>query len=192
MAEAAMPSRIARIILALDRAADRRWFLPAVSVFPLTDYVLPFLPNQMLLVALSVLQPRRWRAFALTFVLASALGALLTAYGVQAVGPWLLDTILGGRPDQGAAADVLAMIKRYGVGALMLLAALPWPPRTAVVVCTLAGLSPMTIGLAVAVGRTAPVGLYALVGAKAPYLLRRLSAVDRVLCEVEALRGRTC
>jgi hypothetical protein len=57
------PSRAARIILALERRSDRRWFLPAVGIFPLSDYVLPFLPNQMLLGrALGVLRHRwlRW------------------------------------------------------------------------------------------------------------------------------------
>lgn len=39
--------------------AIRRWFLPAVAIFPAADYVLPFLPNQMLLLALSVLHPKR-------------------------------------------------------------------------------------------------------------------------------------
>lgn len=48
-------SRAARVVAALDGAADRAGFLPAVSAFPLADYVLPFLPNQIRLVALCLL-----------------------------------------------------------------------------------------------------------------------------------------
>lgn len=188
MADEAAPSRAARIIAAVDHAADRPWFLPAVSVFPLTDYALPFLPNQLLLIALSVLQPRRWWLFALVFVAATGLGALLTAHALQAVGPWLLNALFGGRPEEGAAAQVLALVERHGLWALALLAALPWPPRTGVVVCALAGLPPPLIGAAVAAGRVVPAGLCTLVGSRAPHLLRRFQSVDRVLGEVQALR----
>ena len=150
--------------------------------------MLPILPNQMLLTALSMLQPRRWKGFAITFVLASGFGALLTALVVQAVGPWLSETLLSGGPEEGAAAGVLALVERHGFAGLALLAMLPWPPRVAVIACAVVGLPPVTIGLAVAIGRTAPVVALALTGAKAPYLLRRLKAVDRVMREVEARR----
>lgn len=183
------PSRAARIIAALDVIADRPWFLPAVSVFPLTDYVMPFLPNQMLLIVLSVLQPRRWCLFALAFVAATGLGAWLSAHAIQAVGPWLLDALFGGRPEEGAAARVLGMVERHGLWALALLAMLPWPPRTGVVVCALGGLPPTLIGAAVAAGRVVPAGLYTLAGSRAPRLLRRFRSIDRVLGEVEALRS---
>jgi hypothetical protein len=48
-------TRAARVLLRLDRAAHRPWFLPAVAVFPLSDFVLPFLPNQILLTTLGAL-----------------------------------------------------------------------------------------------------------------------------------------
>lgn len=184
------PSRTARTVIALDRIADRPWFLPTISLFPMADYVLPFLPNQMLLIALSVLQPRRWWLFALVFVLATGTGAWLTAYALQmAAGPNLLETVIGGRPDDGALTKTLALVESYGVWALALLAMLPWPPRTGVIVCALAGLPPLTIGLAVAAGRIVPAFSYGVLGAFAPHLLRRIGAVDRVLREVERARS---
>jgi hypothetical protein len=182
-----------RTVVALDGVADRRWFLPAVSVFPLSDYVLPFLPNQMLLVALSVLHPRRWLAFAATFVIAAAAGALLAALLIQtAAGPWLLETVFGGGAKAGTAGNVLRAIESYGLFALAALAVLPWPPRTAVIVCAVAGLTPLGIGAAVAIGRIVPAIAYALIGAKSPNLLRRVPMIDRVLSQVgeaRALRG---
>lgn len=186
------PSRTARTVVALDRMANRPWFLPAVSLFPLADYVLPFLPNQMLLIALSVLQPRRWWMFALTFVIATGTGAWLTAHALQmAVGPVLLEAAFGGGPDAGAAPKTLLLIETYGLWALALLAMLPWPPRTGVIVGALAGLPPFNIGLAVATGRVIPACAYAAIGAFAPYLLRRIGAVDRVLSEAEDVRAGT-
>ena len=183
-------SRTVRTIVALDSAAGRPWFLPAVSVFPLTDYVLPFLPNQLLLVVLSVFHPTRWRAFAATFVLATGIGALLTALIVQAsAGPWLLEFVFRGGPEASTARDVLRAIERYGLFALAALALLPWPPRTGVLVCAIAGLSPLGIGLAVGLGRIVPACAYALIGAKSPHLLKRVRTIDRVLEQVMDARA---
>lgn len=179
-----------RTILTLDRAAGRRWFLPAVFVFPMADYALPFLPNQILLVALSMFHPRRWRAFAATFVVATGAGALLTAVIVQGTaGPWLREMALGDGGGNGAAADVVQAIARYGPLALFALAMLPWPPRAAVLVCAVFGLSPIGIGLAVALGRIVPASAYALIGARSPHLLRRNRAIDRMLRRVDDARA---
>jgi hypothetical protein len=179
-----------RTIVGLDQVADRRWFLPAVSVFPMADYVLPFLPNQMLLVALSMLQPGRWWKLALTFVLATAAGALLTALAVQSVGPMILEFAFGGRPDAGATSDLLQAIARYGLPALTVLAMLPWPPRTGVLVCAMAGLSPVGIGVAVGLGRLIPATAYAAIGAKSPHLLSRFRLIDRTMHEVKKARAQ--
>jgi uncharacterized membrane protein YdjX (TVP38/TMEM64 family) len=180
-------TRAARVLLRLDRAAHRPWFLPAVAVFPLSDFVLPVLPNQMLLMTLGALHPRRWRALALTFIVATSLGALLVAIAVQTAGPWLLDTI-GLNPDQGAIRDVTRGIERNGLWMLVGLSLLPWTPRTAVLVCVLVGISPWAIAAAVMAGRLVAATALTLIGAKAPHLLRRLRSVDRVLSEVEARR----
>lgn len=53
------PSRTARVVAVLHRVADRPWSLPAVSVFPLTDYVLPFMPGRPLAARSAVRRPAR-------------------------------------------------------------------------------------------------------------------------------------
>jgi hypothetical protein len=181
------PSRAARIILALERKSDRRWFLPAVGIFPLSDYVLPFLPNQMLLVGLSVVLRHRW--LAATFVSASALGAMLVAFAIQSWGVPAVEALFDGPPEQSAAAPVIKAVQDWGLVGLAGFAMLPWPPRIAVLVCAIAGLPPLLMGFAVAAGRTAPVLLYAGVGARAPQLLRRFARVNRVLTEIEQRRS---
>ncbi|NGX16370.1 VTT domain-containing protein [Wenzhouxiangella sp. XN24] len=182
------PSRAARLVVSLERRADRPWFLPAVSIFPLSDYVLPFLPNQMLLLGLSVVLPRRWWQLALAFVLATGLGALLTAFAIQEWGQPLLERLFGGGPESRTVAEVMTAIERYGLVALVGLAMLPWPPRTAVIVCAIAGLSVISIGVAVAAGRIVPAAAYTLIGARAPGLLRGWRRIDDLLTEIDAVR----
>lgn len=184
------PSRAARTLLALEHNAERRWFLPAVGVFPLCDYILPFLPNQILLAGLSMTLPWRWVSLAVTFVLATALGACLIAFAIQHFGLPMLEQYVGPLTQSDAFAPVLEPIRDYGLIALIGFAMLPWPPRTAVVACALAGLPPVGIGFAVFVGRTLPATLYAAIGAKAPHVLRRFASIDKIMLEVEDAKSK--
>jgi hypothetical protein len=49
--------------------------LPGAGFFPFADFAAPFLPNQLLLMSLSALNPKRRIQLAATFVFASGLGA---------------------------------------------------------------------------------------------------------------------
>jgi hypothetical protein len=187
MAEAVL-SRPARTLLALERQGDRTWFLPGVGLFPLCDYILPFLPNQILLAGLSMILPRRWIALAITFAVATAAGAALITAAIQSFGSSFAEQMFGDVLNAGAFAGVVAQIRTYGLPALAGLALLPWPPRMAVLACAIAGLPPVQVGLAVLVGRVVPTSIYAGLGAKAPHLLRRSTRVDRLMREVEAAR----
>lgn len=178
-------SRPSRIILALHARADRPWFLPSVGAFPLMDYALPFLPNQLLLIALSMLQPQRWRRLAAVFVIGTSLGALLAALAVQHAGRPLVEALWGAAPLPDAPEGWKGMVGRYGLIGLAGLSLLPSPPRTAVVLCAFAGLPPAGIMIAVATGRIVPVTGFALIGAWAPQWLRRYGPIDRLLREVE-------
>ncbi len=178
-------TRTVRVLRRLDRAAQRRWFLPATAVFPLSDYALPVLPNQILLTTLAVLHPRRWWQLTITFVAAAGLGAFLVAAAVQATGTWVLDAIPG---DPQALTDVTGQIRRYGLWVLVGLSLLPWPPRTAVLACALVGIPPWAIAAAVLAGRPVPVAAMAFTGARTPHLLRRFRRIDRLLTAVEADR----
>ncbi|WP_329012913.1 hypothetical protein [Streptomyces sp. NBC_00690] len=182
-------SRAGRLLIRLDGAAHRPWFLPTLAVFPMSDYALPVLPNQLLLMGLSALHPRRWRTIAFTFVLASAMGAFLTALVLQSAGPWLLSTIGGLAPQREELREVGELISQYGAWAVAALSLLPWTPRAAVVMCALVGIPPWTIALAVLGGRLIPVTLLAFGGARSPLLLRRSRRLDRVLTEVESHRA---
>lgn len=181
-----MTSRAAQWTFALADRSERRSFLPAVGVFPLLDYAVPVMPNQMLLLGLSALLPRRWPRLVAVFALAGGLGALVVAFAVQGFGPAIRDFLVGDAAAGAAAARVLTLIEAHGLWALTALAMLPWPPRSGVLVCSLAGLPPVGIGAAVALGRVVSSSYLALIGAKAPRLLRRWGPADRLFAELEA------
>ena len=178
-------TRAVRALRWIDRQADRPGFYARVGVFPLVDYALPFLPNQLLLIALAYLQRERWLGLALTFAVASALGALLIAFLVQGIGggvaAWLTANV-------ETAGTVFDFVQGYGVWALGLLALLPAPPRTAVLLCALAGLPPLPIGAAVLAGRLVAASAIAWAAARSPDWLRRLPGMARWIERVERMR----
>lgn len=180
--------RTARFIVGLEQRADRPWFVPAISLFPLCDYVLPFLPNQMLLLGVAFLRPRRWLVYALAFVAATAFGALLTALAIEywrtALDAFLESSI---EPEQLDAFRVL--FEKHGFAGLAALAMLPWPPRTAVIACAVMGLDPLMIAFAVAVGRVLPASTYAFAGARSPKHLIRWFKLDGFLKDLQRSRS---
>lgn len=173
MGEIEERNRTQRALAYIDRAAGKRWFWPAVGLFPSLDYLLPVLPNQLLMIALSVLHPRKWLLVALVFIAASAMGAFGAAWLIQYLGEtWAGRLPFGG---EGEALHWAAgQVRRWGLLAVAVLALLPVPPRTAVIACALAGLPPEGIAGAVALGRTVPATAISFLSAKSPALLVKL------------------
>jgi hypothetical protein len=168
-------TRLQQALAFIDHSAGRPWFYPAAGAFPFFDYFLPFLPNQALLIALCAAGPQRWFRLAAVFVVASALGAALTAAIIQAVADGdALAAMLGDTAAEGWS-HMDGLVETHGVAILALLAVLPFPPRTAVLVSALAGLSPVLIALAVGLGRTVPAFLIAWASARAPTLIARIT-----------------
>ena len=178
--------RTVRAVRWIDGQADRPGFYARVGVFPFLDYALPFLPNQLLLIALAFLQRRRWLALALTFAVASALGALAIALVVQGVGGGIADRLIANVEMAGTAFD---LIEAHGTWALALLALLPTPPRTGVLVRALAGLPPLQIGTAVLAGRLVAAAAIAWLAANSPAWLRRVPRVGQRLDALEGWRA---
>jgi hypothetical protein len=179
VAETREQMRTQRAIEFLDRAAGKPWFWPAVGLFPSLDYVLPVLPNQLLMIGLSVLHPKRWRLIALVFVAASALGAFGTAWLIQFMGDNWAGIVPFGAGDSDTWKWAMDQVRSRGLLAVALLALLPVPPRTAVIACAVAGLPPEGIAAAVAAGRSVPATVIAFLCAKAPAILAKAPLVGR-------------
>lgn len=172
-------ARTLRAIEFLDRAAGKRWFWPTVGLFPVFDYVLPVLPNQLLMIALSALNPRKWWLVALVFVAASALGAFGTAWLIQLLGDAWAELMPFAPSDSDSWQWTLEQVRRWGLPAVAVLALLPVPPRLAVIACAVAGLPPEGIAASVAAGRSVPAIAIAFLSARAPAMLAGLPFVGR-------------
>lgn len=160
------------------RRAKRPWLPLAVPAFPMADFILPVMPNQLLLAGLSLVAPQRWPVFVLAFAIGTALGGTMVAVALQSLG---VDRTLFVSAEEagGPLAEALAQFRRHGLWFLAGVALLPWTPRLTVVACALAGLAPVAILGTLFVTRLVPCAALAIAGAYAPRWSMRFGFVER-------------
>jgi hypothetical protein len=186
MDKARRPALRIRLSQWAARHVDRFWLPPVVAGFPAADFFVPVMPNQLLLIGLSALAPRRWPIFALAFAAGTASGGMAIAYAVQfiGIGP-------SGFPGTNEAGDTVAEIARHirlhGLWYLAAIALLPWTPRLTVVACATVGIHPLAILVTLFFARLVPSaalgmsGAFGLQLAKRSVLLQRFSVHLRKL-----------
>lgn len=177
--------KFARALRALDRRSEQPSFLLLMSVFPLIGYLVPLLPTQLLLVTLSFLHRSRWLSIAISFLVATSAGAFLTSVLIQSLGGELKAYLVS---SSESARQVANAITTHGLWAVAVLALLPWPPRTAVLICAFVGLNPMAIAISILAGRTVPTFLLSWLAASSPDALRRVGWFGEAFEHIEQLR----
>lgn len=162
------------------RNARARWLPAPLTAFPAADFVVPIMPNQLLLIGLSMLAPGRWPVFTLAFALGTAAAGGAIALGLQSAG-FELSRFVSADEAVGALAEAISQFERFGLWFLAAVALLPWTPRVSVVACALAGFAPLAIFATLLMARIVPCALLGLVGAHGPGLAARLPLVRRLL-----------
>ena len=182
------PSRTARIIFILQQRSNSKWFFPGAGFFPFADFAAPFLPNQLLLMSLSALNPKRRIQLGATFVFASGLGAFAVSVLIANLSPANALNIIAPEIMESAQWKTAnEYVAQYGLIALLMLSFLPWTPRTAVIATAAAGFEPLAIGASVMIGRIVPIFLYAWLGSEAQKISLRWKRLRVLLLEVESL-----
>lgn len=159
------------------RHSGRRWSVPCAAGITTLDAVLPLVPTQSLLIALACLHPRRWLRTGLWFALGGVLGGIVLAGAVGVLG---VDHFAAARAGDGAGSDgwhavATTWIRAWGPWALALLALLPLPVRTAIIVCAVGGVPLPAIALALAAGRVVAFPGLAWLVTRRPAWLARLT-----------------
>ncbi|MGM0701919.1 MAG: hypothetical protein ACQEUG_05865 [Pseudomonadota bacterium] len=147
-----MPKIATRLKRRLLRFADRPYYPAIVSVVGAVDYFLPGAPTNALFIASLAPRPHRWRRLSIHFALGCATGAFglatLLGWYEATFTTWVMRT---------EAADLWdrfdALIARYGLGVLAILAVTPAPVRLVVAILALSGYGPLPIASIVMGGR---------------------------------------
>jgi len=165
----------------LRRVSSSRHFLPVLGLVAAADYALWFLPSKTLVIVAALLHPHAWLRITAWFTAGSVLGATAFAGVVAWFGPPVLAYLFGDLSQSAAWQRAHALMVEWGALALFVMAALPWPLRTAVAVCTVLGLPVAGIAGAIAAGRFLGFAGLTYTCSRAPHLLTRYRSVNEAL-----------
>lgn len=163
--------------------AGSRHFLPILGLVAAADYALWFLPSKTLVIVAALLHPHAWLRITAWFTAGSVVGASAFAVAVGWFGPPLLAYLFGDLEASAAWRRAHALMVEWGALALFVMAALPWPLRTAVAVCTVLGLPLPVIAASIAAGRFLGFAGLTYTCGRAPHLLTRYRSVNQALGE---------
>lgn len=152
------------------------------------DAFVPLVPATSMLVASVLMRPQRWRAAAGWFALGGAAGALALAALISLAGRPMLERLLGDAIGSERWVWTEHQVQAHGIAILFLLALGPWPVRTAVAVCALAGAPLLEIGAAVLLARLAGFAVLSWLTARAPDRMGRLRPFRRIVALNDAAR----
>jgi hypothetical protein len=175
--------RLAFTVRLLRRMSASRKFLPILGLVAAADYALWFLPSKSLVIVAALLHPHAWLRITAWFTAGSVVGATAFAAAVGWFGPPLLSYLFGDLAGSGTWQRAHALMVEWGALALFVMAALPWPLRTAVAVCTVLGLPLAVIAASIAAGRFLGFAGLTYTCGRAPHLLTRYRSVNAALGE---------
>lgn len=158
----------------LEQFADRPWYPALISFLSVLDNFLIVIPNDGILVASSMLIPKRWFIFATTVAIGSTIGSLLFCELVEAQGlPWILEFYPGLNE-----TEIWKWTERfsvdYGVLIVFVVAILPITQHPALILGALANTPFLQLVLAIFIGRYLKFLLMAYLGSHSPKLLKRI------------------
>lgn len=136
-----------KIVNWVKRRGTKKRAIPLLACLAVGDFFVPVLPTQSSVIALGILQPKRAPIIALAFALAAALGTAILA---------LLTLVIAELPVGSGGDQWQAMqrwVQTYGIWVLLATSVLPTPPRTAVIICLLSGVSALAAVTTVFAGK---------------------------------------
>ena len=165
----------------LEQYADRIWYPPLLAFLAALDNLIIIIPNDGLLIASSMLVPRRWAIFALSVSIGSTIGALTLSSIVEYQGlPWILDFY----PDINQTAMWMKtedFFGRYGLLVVFAISATPLSQQPILILAALANTPFAKLVPILFAGRFLKFMLMAYLGSHSPRLLKKMWGVKSEL-----------
>jgi hypothetical protein len=122
-----------------------------LAVLSALDGFIPFLPAELFVLALCILQPQKGKIIVFVFAASSAMSAFLLATAFSTLDTFaqaLSQDLLGAE-----GPDVLAVVRHWGPVSMVFFSMFPDTPRSSIVLLSLSGVSPAWIAGLVFVGK---------------------------------------
>lgn len=167
-------TKIKKYVTKLEKFADRPWYPPFIGFLAALDNLIIIIPNDGILVASSMLVPRRWPVLALCVAIGSTLGAMLLSTLVQFQGlPWILN-FYPGINETGMWQWTESFFNQYGLLLIFGVGASPLIQHPAIILAGLANTSLLPLAGAFFAGRLLKFTIMAYLGSHSPKYLKKM------------------
>ncbi len=166
--------RIQTYVQKLERFTDRWWYAPFIGLLAALDSIFIVIPNDGILIASSMLFPRRWALYALFVSVGSTAGAVTLGLLVERMGlPWVMEFFPGIEQTTAWMWSETFFVK-YGIWIVFAVGASPFLQQPVVILAALAHTPTLEFTIALFVGRFLKFNLMAYLGSHSPKLLKRI------------------
>jgi membrane protein YqaA with SNARE-associated domain len=158
----------------LEKFAGRSWYPALIGFLAALDCFVIVIPNDGILIASSMLIPRRWALYGFSISVGSTIGALALSFLVKTMGlPWILEfypTI-----NQNEIWFMTEkFFQEYGLIVVFAVGASPFMQQPVIILAGLANISLTSLTLMFFAGRFLKFMLLAYLGSHSPKLLKRI------------------
>jgi membrane protein YqaA with SNARE-associated domain len=176
-----------KLASSLKRRSAHKWYGAYAGGLISLDYLIPVLPSTTLVIASSLMQPKKWLLLGLFMAAGSTIGGVAVSYFLQAFTDDLLNGLFAGVASSESWNSTMEFIRQYGAYGLFFMACLPFPIRTITLVTAFSGAALPNIAIAIWGGRIVSyVGLSFIVS-RFPQLLMKISFLRRSPLLLEVL-----
>jgi membrane protein YqaA with SNARE-associated domain len=177
-------SQIKLYVHKLEQFADRPWYPALIGLLAALDNLIIIIPNDGILVASTLLIPRRWMIFALFISIGSALGAILLGLVTQSQGlPWVLEYFPG--IDQTQVWKwTEEFFNQYGLYVVFAVGASPLLQQPVVILAALSQTPLLELSAVIFAGRFIKFNIMAYVASHSPRLLKKMWGMKSELKDV--------
>lgn len=166
--------KIRSYVTKLEKFADRSWYPPLIGILAALDNLVIVIPNDGILVASSMLIPKRWLIFAVCVAIGSTIGAMILSSVVQLQGlPWILDYYPGiNETEMWNVTE--KFFDEYGLLLVFAIGASPIMQQPVVILAGLANTPLLTLAAAIFSGRMLKFAVMAYLGSHSPKMLKKI------------------
>ncbi len=167
-------SKIRGYVTQLEKYADRVWYPPLIGILAALDNFIIVIPNDGILVASSMLIPKRWAIYATAVSIGSSIGAVALCLLAQHKGlPWVLEIY----PDIDQSQVWIwteKFFENYGLIIVFLIGISPLMQQPVVIIAALGHTPLFHLALVILISRLLKFHVMAYIGSHSPKYLKKI------------------
>ena len=173
--------KITFYVVKMEQFADRIWYPPLIAFLAAIDNFIIVIPNDGILIASSMLIPKRWALFSVSIAIGSTIGAIMLSALVEYQGlPWILNLSPGiNQTDMWVWTE--KFFKQYGLIVVFLMSAAPVIQQPIIILSVLTKTPLWKLTVTFFVGRLIKFMIIGFLGSHSPRFLKKIWGIKEEL-----------